>query len=87
MRFIPAPLKRWMYGGDRPHRTASLLNRRWAALASAGRGPKRTAALEVRGRRTGRPRSFPVMVADYEDENYLVPMLVRPHLPGVRSAR
>lgn len=35
----------------------------------------RMAALEVRGRRTGRPRSFPVMVADYEDENYLVPML------------
>jgi deazaflavin-dependent oxidoreductase (nitroreductase family) len=33
------------------------------------------ATLEVRGRRTGRPRSFPVMVADCDDESYLVPML------------
>ena len=33
------------------------------------------ATLEVRGRHTGRPHLFPVMVADYEHENYLVPML------------
>jgi deazaflavin-dependent oxidoreductase (nitroreductase family) len=33
------------------------------------------ATLEVRGRRTGRARSFPVMLADYEGESYVVPML------------
>ncbi|MGE5720855.1 MAG: nitroreductase/quinone reductase family protein [Sphingomonadales bacterium] len=31
--------------------------------------------LEVRGRRSGRVRSFPVVVADYEGERYLVAML------------
>jgi deazaflavin-dependent oxidoreductase (nitroreductase family) len=33
------------------------------------------ATLEVRGRRSGRQRSFPVMVADYDGERYLVAML------------
>jgi deazaflavin-dependent oxidoreductase (nitroreductase family) len=33
------------------------------------------AKLEVRGRRTGRPISFPVMVADFEGEHYVVAML------------
>jgi deazaflavin-dependent oxidoreductase (nitroreductase family) len=75
MFLFPDPLKRWLYRGDRPHRVAKLLNRGWAKVGSAGRGPKHMAALEVRGRRSGRPRSFPVMVADYEGERYLVPML------------
>ena len=33
------------------------------------------ARLEVRGRRTGRLISFPVMVADFEGERYVVAML------------
>jgi deazaflavin-dependent oxidoreductase (nitroreductase family) len=67
--------KRWLYRGDRPHRVASLANRAQATLASAGLPPKRLVTLEVRGRRSGRMRSFPVVVADYEGERYLVAML------------
>ncbi len=75
MLLIPGPLKRWMYRGNRPHRVASFLNRRWAKVGSTGRGPKHLATLEVRGRRSGRPHSFPVIVADYEGQRYLVAML------------
>jgi deazaflavin-dependent oxidoreductase (nitroreductase family) len=64
-----------MYRGDRPGRFAALLNRGWATVAASGHGPSRMAMLEVRGRRTGRPLSFPVMVADLEGERYVVAML------------
>jgi deazaflavin-dependent oxidoreductase (nitroreductase family) len=68
-------VKRWMYRDDRPGRLAAALNRGWATAASAGLGPDRLTTLEVRGRRSGRRISFPVMVADYEGERYLVSML------------
>ena len=49
---------------------------RVSAIAfAAGVWPKRAATLEVRGRRSGRVISFPVVIADYEDERYLVAML------------
>jgi deazaflavin-dependent oxidoreductase (nitroreductase family) len=64
-----------MYSGKRPNRVAALLNRGTAAVAAAGIGPKRIAKLEVRGRRTGRHLSFPVVIADYEGQRYLVAML------------
>lgn len=68
-------VKRWMYRGGRPHRLAALTNHWTAIAASAGLPPKRQVTLEVRGRRTGRRLSFPVVVADYEGERYLVSML------------
>jgi hypothetical protein len=37
--------------------------------------PRRAAALEIRGRRTGKKISFPVVVTDYEGERYIVSML------------
>jgi deazaflavin-dependent oxidoreductase (nitroreductase family) len=37
--------------------------------------PKRAAALEIPGRRSGRVISFPVAIADFEGERYLVSML------------
>jgi hypothetical protein len=67
--------ERWMYQSGRPNRMAALLNRGWARLASLGLGPSRLVALEVRGRRSGRPISFPLIVADWEGERYLVAML------------
>ncbi len=74
-----APVKgasrRWMYGGKRPNRVAALLNRGTAAPVAAGIGPKRMVRLEVRGRRSGRRLSFPVVIADYEGQRYLVAML------------
>lgn len=68
-------LDRWLYRGKRPNRVARLLNAAWARLAAAGVGPAQLATLEVAGRRTGKTVSFPVVVADYQDERYLVSML------------
>lgn len=45
------------------------------AVVAAGMGPKRLVKLEVRGRRTGRRLSFPVVIADYEGQRYLVAVL------------
>ena len=54
---------------------ARFLNGLWRRTAAAGLPPHRMQTLEVRGRRSGRVRSFPVVVADYEGERYLVAML------------
>jgi len=67
--------RRWMYSRKRPNRVAALLNRGTAALAAAGIGPNRLARLEVRGRRTGRRLAFPVVIAEYDGQRYLVAML------------
>ena len=40
-----------------------------------GIGPDRAATLEVRGHKSGRTIAFPVVVADYPGERYLVAML------------
>ena len=75
MGHVKEASRRWMYSGTRPNRVAALLNRGTAAVAAAGIGPKRIVKLEVRGRRTGRRLSFPVVIADYKGERYLVAML------------
>ena len=72
---MPHRLDAWMYKGGRPNRVARLLNGIWRRMAAAGWAPQRLSALEVRGRRSGKPISFPVVVADYEGERYLVAML------------
>jgi deazaflavin-dependent oxidoreductase (nitroreductase family) len=64
-----------MYGRGRPNRVAALLNRGTAALVAAGIRPNRIARLEVRGRRTGRRLAFPVVIAEYDGQRYLVAML------------
>jgi len=69
--------RRWMYRGGRPNPMAGILGRATATLASAGLAPRRLVTLEVRGRRSGRVISFPVVVADYQGERYVVAMLGR----------
>jgi deazaflavin-dependent oxidoreductase (nitroreductase family) len=69
--------RRWMYRGGRPNPVAGIFARATATLASAGLSPRRLVTLEVRGRRSGRLISFPVVVADYQGERYLVAMLGR----------
>ncbi len=64
-----------MYRGNHPNALARALNRGWARLATLGVGPSRLAAMEVRGRSTGRMIAFPVVVADYQGERYVVSML------------
>jgi hypothetical protein len=66
---------RWLYRGGRPSWFARVQNRASAVAFSAGIWPTRVAALEVRGRRSGRVISFPVVIADLEGERYLVAML------------
>lgn len=66
---------RWLYRGGRPNWLARQMNRAWAMLHSTGIWPSRLATLEVRGRRTGRTVSFPVVITDHEGERYLVSML------------
>ena len=75
MAHVKEASRRWMYGGKHPNRVAALLNRGTAAVVAAGIGPKRIVKLEVRGRRTGRRLSFPVVIADYGGQRYLVAML------------
>ena len=72
---MPHQLDTWLYKGGRPNRLASVLNGVSRLVGVAGLPPHRLNALEVRGRRTGKLRSFPVVVADYEGERYLVAML------------
>ena len=72
---MPHQLDRWMYSGGRPNRVARLLNGIWMRTAAAGLPPHRMRALEVRGRRSGGLRSFPVVVADHKGQRYLVAML------------
>ena len=72
---MPHQIDKWMYRGGRPNRLASFLNGIWRLVGVAGLPPHRLNTLEVRGRRTGKLRSFPVVVADYEGERYLVAML------------
>ncbi|HEU4946830.1 MAG TPA: nitroreductase/quinone reductase family protein [Kribbella sp.] len=65
-----------MYRGGRPNGLARLLNRIAAIQHSTGLVlPNRLVTLEVPGRRTGRLISFPLVVADYQGERYLVAML------------
>ncbi len=68
-------IDQWLYRGGRPHALARFLNRIWAGLAMRGVGPRGLAQLEVNGRVTGNPVLFPVVVADYQGERYLVSML------------
>jgi deazaflavin-dependent oxidoreductase (nitroreductase family) len=69
-------VKQWMYRGGRPGGLAKVMNRISAIQFSAGfLSPERAATLEVQGRRSGRTISFPVVVADYQGERYLVSML------------
>ena len=68
-------IDRWLYREKRPNSLARLANRAWAELAAIGWSPGKLVRLEVTGRRTGRTISFPVVVADYAGERYLVSML------------
>jgi deazaflavin-dependent oxidoreductase (nitroreductase family) len=66
---------RWLYRGGRPNRFAQLQNRASAVAFAAGIAPRRVAALEITGRRSGRAIAFPVVITDVDSERYLVSML------------
>ncbi len=66
---------RAMYAGGRGDGLARGFSRVWAAVFGLGLAPRRWVTLEVRGRRTGRLGRFPLGMADWNGEWYLVPML------------
>jgi len=64
-----------MYAGGRGNATARRYARLWAAVLGTGLLPRRWVTLEVAGRRTGRPTRFPLGMADWHGNWYLVSML------------
>jgi deazaflavin-dependent oxidoreductase (nitroreductase family) len=68
-------LKKWLYRGGRPNWLANIFNRWWAAIHSLGVAPNYMVTMEVRGRRSGRMISLPLVMVVIEGERYLVSML------------
>ena len=75
LRGAVGAIQRWQYRGGRPGWSARITNRLGAIGFAVGIGPSQAATLEVRGHRSGRLISFPVVVVDYQGERYLVSML------------
>jgi F420H(2)-dependent quinone reductase len=75
LRGVVGAIQRWQYRGGRPRWSARITNRLGAWTFAAGVGPDQAATLEVRGHKSGRTISFPVVVADYRGGRYLVAML------------
>ena len=72
---VVSAFQRWQYRKGRPGWSARVANRLGALSFAKGMGPSAAATLEVRGHKSGRMISFPVVVADYQGERYLVSML------------
>ena len=68
-------LIRLFYHNWRPTRLGRWINRFSCWWSGLGLPPRFQAALEVRGRTSGRRRSIPVVVATVEGKRYLVSML------------
>src|SRR6266542_2035612 len=68
-------LTKWLYRGGRPNWVATIFNRLWAAVHALGVAPNYLVTLEVRGRRSGRRISLPLVMVVIEGERYLVSML------------
>jgi hypothetical protein len=68
-------LMKWFYRGGRPNWVATVLNRCSAAVHALGVAPNYLVTLEVRGRRSGRRISLPLVMVTLEGERYLVSML------------
>lgn len=66
---------RWMYRSGHPNWLARPQNWMSRVVFGAGIAPRRTASLQVVGRRSGRVISLPVVIADVGGDEYLVSML------------
>ena len=68
-------LAKWLYRDGRPNWVASVMNRCSAAVHALGVAPDYMVTLDVRGRRSGRRISLPLVMVVVEGERYLVSML------------
>jgi hypothetical protein len=66
---------RAMYATGHADSTARRLAHLWAGVFARGLAPRRWVTLEVAGRRSGRMARFPLGMADWNGQWYLVPML------------
>lgn len=90
---IPAP-KSWFYRNRRPTRLGRAVNRAWTWMAGAGLTPTSwpgqprggTVAIEVRGRRSGRPHANVITWVEHEGQRHFVSML-GDHADWVRNVR
>lgn len=76
------------YAGRRPTRLGRLVNGVSAVLYNLPFLPHFLVSLETTGRRTGRPHTIPVVIADYAGGQYLVSMLGERSgwVPNIRAA-
>ncbi len=70
-----AELKQWLYRDGRPNWLAQMLNRGWATIHALGIAPNYLVTLEVRGHKSGRPITLPLVMTVLHGERYLVSML------------
>ena len=66
--------QRWQFRNGRPNWSARVLSG-LLGIAFAAIGSNRAATIEVRGRKTGRKISFPIVIVAYEGDRYLVAMM------------
>lgn len=66
--------KNWLYKGGRPNLLARALNRGWAIIHRLGIAPNYLVTLEVMGRRSGKPITFPLVMVVLDGERYLASM-------------
>jgi len=66
---------RAMYAGGRGNVAARWFARLWASVFGLGLQPRRWVTLEVAGRRSGKIARFPLGMADWNGQWYLVSML------------
>jgi hypothetical protein len=68
-------LAKWLYRDGHPNRVATMLNRWSSSIHAFGVAPNYLVTLDVRGRRSGRTISLPLVMALIDGERYLVSML------------
>jgi F420H(2)-dependent quinone reductase len=73
--FFSADELRAMYPAGKADATARRFARQWARLFALGLVPRRWVTLEVTGRRSGQLVRFPLGMADWDGQWYLVSML------------
>jgi hypothetical protein len=68
LRGAVSTFQRWQFRDGRTNWSARVLSGLLGIVFAAGIGPSQAATIEVRGRKTGRKISFPIVVVDYEGE-------------------
>lgn len=68
-------LRKWLYRGGHPNWLASAMNKLSAAIHAIGIAPNYLVTLHVRGRKSGRMASLPLVMVVINGERYLVSML------------